>query len=238
MIISGKNSVLERIKSGEKILSIYILKNHKNYNDVLNYCNKNKINLKISDKFELSKLSSSSNNQGIVAKIPDFEYSDFDKLLEISVKKDKSIILLLDGIQDPHNLGSIIRVADCLGISFIVIAKNRSCKINDTIMRSSAGAINHIKIAMVTNLNYTIDKLKDNFYQVVSASMNGSDISDFNFSNHTAIVIGSEGDGISSLTLKKSDAIVSIPQYGVVNSLNASVATGIICHQVKVSQNI
>ena len=183
------------------------------------------------DQKFLEKYTQSQKHQGIACSIEDFKYSSVEEII-LSKKNKPLLIFILDSIEDPHNLGSIIRVGECLGVNGIIIPKNRSCQVNETVYKTSAGAINHIKIAKVSNINYAIDKLKENFINIVSTDSKGDNIYNTKISGDIAIVIGSEGFGIHELTKKKSDYIVSIPMFGKVNSLNASVATGIIGYEI------
>ena len=145
---------------------------------------------------------------------------------------EKAFIVILDGIEDPHNLGSILRVAECAGVHGVVIPSRRSADVNETVMRISAGAANHMAVAKVGNINDAIRKLKEEFVNVVCADMGGESIYDVDFDSDVAIVIGSEGFGVKELTAKLCDRTVAIPQRGKVNSLNASVACGIVCYEV------
>lgn len=231
MIIYGKNSVIEALKSNKKIEQLY-LKEKFNINEEINeIIKKNKIKIKYVDQKFLEKYTQSQKHQGIACSIEDFKYSSVEEII-LSKKNKPLLIFILDSIEDPHNLGSIIRVGECLGINGIIIPKNRSCQVNETVYKTSAGAINHIKIAKVSNINYAIDKLKENFINIVSTDSKGDNIYNTKISGDIAIVIGSEGFGIHELTKKKSDYIVSIPMFGKVNSLNASVATGIIGYEI------
>lgn len=231
MIIYGKNSVIEALKSNKKIEQLY-LKEKFNINEEINeIIKKNKIKIKYVDQKFLEKYTQSQKHQGIACSIEDFKYSSVEEII-LSKKNKPLLIFILDSIEDPHNLGSIIRVGECLGVNGIIIPKNRSCQVNETVYKTSAGAINHIKIAKVSNINYAIDKLKENFINIVSTDSKGDNIYNTKISGDIAIVIGSEGFGIHELTKKKSDYIVSIPMFGKVNSLNASVATGIIGYEI------
>lgn len=231
MIIYGKNSVIEALKSQKKISEIYVKENFK-FDDFTNsIIKKNKIKVMYLENKDFEKLTKTTKHQSIACQIEDFKYSTLEDIINKKNKKNL-LIFILDSIEDPHNLGSIIRVGECLGVDGIIIPKNRSCQVNDTVYKTSAGAINHVKIAKVSNINYAIDILKENFINIVSTDADGKNIYDLDISGDIAIVIGSEGYGIHSLTRKKSDYIVSIPMFGKVNSLNASVASGIIGYEI------
>ncbi len=232
MFIEGKNPVLEAINSNIKIKKIYIQDSLKS--DFLDKIKKSKIAFEIKNKNDMDKMSNTKHHQGIIAEIQDFQYSSIDDIIEYAKNKNEDpFILILDGIEDPHNLGSIIRVADCVGAHGIIIGKNRCAQVSETVYKTSAGAINHTKLARVTNINYTIDDLKNKFFiNVYATDANGTNIYETNLTGPVALIIGSEGHGISQLTLKKSDKILSIPLKGKVNSLNASVATSIVCYEI------
>jgi 23S rRNA (guanosine2251-2'-O)-methyltransferase len=172
------------------------------------------------------------NNQGIIAETTEFKYSSVDEILNVGNKSGRgNFILILDGIEDPHNFGSIIRVAECLGVDGIIISKNRACPINDTVAKVSAGAIEHVKVAKVTNINTEIERLKEKNVWVYACELGGEDLDSVDLSGNIAIVMGSEGKGVSNLTRKLCDGVVTMKMYGKVNSLNVSVATGIVLYE-------
>lgn len=167
--------------------------------------------------------------QKVLAEITDYKYFTLDEILAQNEKPH--LILLLDGVQDPHNLGAIIRVADCAGATGVVIPRHRSVTVNDTVIKTSAGATAHVKIAKVTNINDTIRELQDRFITVFATDMEGDLIYDANLDGDVAIVIGGEGLGVKALTKKLADGVISLPQLGKINSLNASVAAGIVLYE-------
>jgi 23S rRNA (guanosine2251-2'-O)-methyltransferase len=172
------------------------------------------------------------NHQGIVAITGEFEYSSVQDILNVAKVKNKpNFILILDGVEDPHNFGSIIRVAECLGVDGIIISKNRACPVTDTVAKVSAGAIEHMKIAKVTNINTEIERLKEQNVWVYACELGGDDLDTADLSGNIAIVMGSEGKGVSALTRKLCDGVVTMQMYGKVNSLNVSVATGIVLYE-------
>ncbi|MNI67587.1 putative TrmH family tRNA/rRNA methyltransferase [compost metagenome] len=179
-------------------------------------------------------MSETGSHQGVMAVVTPFKYSEIDDILEYAKKKEEDpFIVILDELEDPHNLGSIVRTAELCGVHGIIIPKRRNVGVTPTVYKSSAGAVEHMKIAKVTNINVAIDKLKDQGLWVYGADINGEDYSyNTNFSGPCAIIIGSEGRGISTLTLKKCDKLVKIPMVGKINSLNASVAGGIMMYEV------
>ena len=183
---------------------------------------------------ELNDLSEGGVHQGIIAVIKPYEFTPLNKILESCKKVEKPILVLLDSIMDPHNLGAILRCCDIFGVNGLLIGKHDQVGLNSTVAKTSAGAINYVPVAQVGNLVQTIETLKDSGFWIVAADGN-SDKSyldvDYNFP--TVLIIGNEGDGISKLVLKHSDFVVKIPMYGKVNSLNASVAAGIFLARIK-----
>ena len=233
MNIEGKNPVKEALDSHVKISKICISKTAHDLQPIVDIAKKKRIRIDFADKSQLDRISQSGRHQGVIAIASDFEYCEVDDILRYAKDKgEKLFMLILDGIEDPHNLGSIIRVAECAGAHGIVIPSRRSVGVNATVLRTSAGAANHMKIASVNNVNDTIRMLKDNFINVYCADMQGMQLYDTQLKEDVAIVIGGEGSGVKQLTSKLCDSAISIPQFGKVNSLNASVACGIICYEV------
>lgn len=230
MIISGKNSVTEALRAGNSVNKIQILKNGRGYEEIIELAKDKKIRFEFVDKQVLDKQSSF--HQGVVADIVDFEYSEVEDILELAaLKEEDPFIVILDGIEDPHNFGAIIRSAECSGVHGIIIAKHRAVPVNDTVVKTSAGAISNMKIARVSNINQTIDFLKNQNVWVYACESRGESIYKTNLKGSLALVIGSEGQGVSRLTTEKCDGIVSLPLLGKVNSLNASVACGIALYE-------
>ena len=217
MLVYGKN-VLKELDI-KKIKKAYVASN--NY---LNYLKKNKIKFEYVDKNRLDKMVDGK-HQNIVLEIYDYEYYTLDDI-------NGDFIVLLDHIEDPHNLGAIIRTCECAGIKEIIIPKDRSCLVNETVMKSSAGALAHVKIIMVSNLNNAINRLKKANYFIYSADMNGVNYSEVDYANKKVLIIGNEGHGVSNLIKENSDYIVSIPMYGRVNSLNASASAAILIYKM------
>ena len=186
------------------------------------------VKIQFVDKKVLDKESVTGKHQGYIAEAVDFEYCDLEDLL---VKTGDKLIVVLDEINDPHNLGSIIRVCECAGVDGIVMGKNRQVQVNETVVRCSAGAISHVKIARVTNINTAIETMKNNGVWVYCADMDGQRMYDANLTGNIALVIGGEGNGVSRLTKSLCDGVISIDLRGKVNSLNASVACGIVVYE-------
>ena len=170
-------------------------------------------------------------HQGFVAEVCDFVYSSVEEILD-NPKGQSKFIVVLDGVEDPHNLGSILRVCDCGGVDGVIIPKNRAVNVNDTVLRTSAGAASHVKVAKVTNVNSAIEYLQKNGVWVYASDMDGKSVYDADLKGNVALVIGGEGKGVSPLTKSKCDYVISLPQKGQVNSLNASVACGIMVYEV------
>lgn len=233
MKIEGRNPITEAFDSGIKISRIYVSKTAHDLQPLIDKAKKLNIRIDFVDKPYLDKISESKRHQGIIAVSEEYSYATLDDIMNVAKQKGEPLfVILLDGIEDPHNLGSIIRVAECAGAHGVVIPSRRSACVNSTVLRTSAGAANHLKVAMVGNINDAIRTIKDNFVNVFCADMQGTTLYDCHFNGDTAIVIGNEGEGVKALTKKLCDNVVSIPQYGKVNSLNASVACGIICYEV------
>ena len=222
MYVFGKNVAEEVIKKNEKIKKAYIYKDFTDKN-LISALQKLKISIVYCEKYELDKLAN-GNHQGIILSIPDYEYCDPSEM----ISADDSLIVILDHIEDPHNLGAIIRTCEAAGVNGIIIPKDRSVLVNSTVMKVSAGALENVKIACVTNLNNTIKYLKDNGFWIVGTDMKGTSYDKIDYSGKTAIIIGNEGKGMSKLVRESCDFIASIDMRGTINSLNASVATGIV----------
>ena len=223
MKIFGKNALRETLSNPSKIKKIYLSENFKD-KELLSIIKKNKIHYESMLQSNMNKIE--SKNQGIIAIVDDYNYSSLNDLIN-----DKTIIIL-DHLEDPHNFGAIIRTVEAAGIKSIIIPKDRSVDVNDTVMKTSTGALNNVKICRVTNLVNTIDKLKDNGSFIYGAEANGIDYKKVYYSDKVVLVIGSEGNGLSNLVKKSCDEIVSLPMKGHVNSLNASVAASILIYDL------
>ena len=235
-LILGRNAVIEALKSDRTIECLYVSKGdlEGSIKVALGLAKDKGIVVKEADRRKLDTMCEGLNHQGIVAKVTPFKYCEVNDILEVAEKKgEKPFIVILDEIEDPHNLGSIIRTAELCGVHGIIIPKRRNVGVTSTVYKCSAGAIEHMKIAKVTNINATIDMLKEKGIWIYGADIEGKDYSyNTDFSGPCALIIGSEGKGISNLTLKKCDLLVKIPMVGKINSLNASVAGGIMMYEV------
>lgn len=232
MKIKGRNAIREALASDTNILKILASNNCKDkvFSDIINTAKRKGVKVQFVDPRALDR--EAENNQGLIAYTSDFQYSSVEDILAVAREKGKDhFILILDGIEDPHNFGSIIRVAECLGVDGIIISKNRACPVTDVVAKVSAGAIEHMKIAKVTNINTEIERLKEKNIWVYACELGGEDLDTANLDGNIAIVMGSEGSGVSALTRKLCDGVVTMQMYGKVNSLNVSVATGIVLYE-------
>jgi len=230
MNIEGRNQVVEAIKNGTTINKIIVDKNFATRkDDVINLAKQNKLRIEFLPKKNMDSLSVTGHHQGYIAQTVDFKYSDLGSLIE---GVETPFVVLLDGIEDPHNLGAIIRTCECAGVDGIVIPKNRACQVNETVVRTSAGATSHMKIARVTNLKEAIDFFKDNGLWIYVAETGGENLYKQNLTGPIGIVVGSEGNGVKQSIKSYCDGIVTLPLKGTVNSLNASVATAVVVYEI------
>ena len=234
--IEGRNSVLELLESGKDINKILIQKGekHGSINKIISKAKANKVVIVEMEKSKLDKISQTNNHQGVIAIVPPFEYSSVDEILEVAkLKNEDPFILILDGIEDPHNLGSIIRTSETAGVHGIIIPKRRAASVNSTVNKVSAGAVQYMKIARVNNITETIKELKDKGGWVCGTDMDTKKYYyQENYKIPLAIVIGSEGFGMSRLVRDNCDFLVKIPMKGKITSLNASVSAGIVIYEV------
>ncbi|CUQ33589.1 23S rRNA (guanosine(2251)-2'-O)-methyltransferase RlmB [Clostridium baratii] len=235
-LIIGRNAVMEALKSDKTIEALYVTKGQRegSINAILSLAKENRVVIKEVDKKKLDSMSNGEVHQGAIAVITPYKYFEVKDILDAAKEKGESpFIVILDELEDPHNLGSIIRTAETCGVHGIIIPKRRNVGVTPTVYKSSVGAVEHVKIAKVTNINATIDELKEEGIWVYGADIEGKEYSyEVDFSGPCALIIGSEGRGISKLTLKKCDKLVKIPMIGRINSLNASVAGGIMMYEV------
>ena len=227
MIVYGRNVAKEILKNKKKVEKI-ILQDNFDDKDILSMIENQNLRVERLDKRGFSKFDKFS-HQGIILYIEDFKYSDVEDFMD----GDSSVIVILDHLEDPHNLGAIIRTCEAAGVNGIIIPKDRSVDINSTVMKTSAGALENVKIAKVVNLTQTIDKLKDNGFWIVGTDMENSvDYREIDYSGKIGLVIGSEGFGMTKTVKNSCDFISRIPMHGKINSLNASVAAGIMIYEV------
>jgi 23S rRNA (guanosine2251-2'-O)-methyltransferase len=239
-VIAGRNPVSEAIRSGRPIDKIMVARGEKSgaVVGILAKAREKKILVKEVDKTKLDYLSGGSAHQGIIAFAAVREYSTVDDIFEYAQSRDeKPFIVVLDEVEDPHNLGAIIRTAECAGVHGVIVPKRRSAGLSYTVGKASAGAVEYMRVARVTNISALLDELKERGVWIYGADMNGTDYNKCDFSGAKAIVIGNEGKGISRLVREKCDVIVSLPMKGKINSLNASVAAGILMYKAMDNNN-
>lgn len=233
--VEGRNAVIELLESGRDINKIFILEGerHGSINKIIAMAKERKIVLTMVNKTKLNQMAQTENNQGVIAIVPPFDYCEVEDILEnAKQREEKPFILILDGIEDPHNLGSIIRTAETAGVHGIIIPKRRSASVNSTVSKVSAGAVEHMKIARVNNINETIRYLKENGVWICGTDMDAKKYYyQEDYTGPIAIVIGSEGFGMSRLVKENCDFLVKIPMKGKITSLNASVSAGIVIYE-------
>ena len=239
--VEGRNSVLELLESGKDINKIFIEKGDKqgSINKIIAKAKERKIVIVEIDKQKMSQMAKTPNPQGIIAIVPPFDYCEIYDIINLAKeKKEDPFILILDGIEDPHNLGSIIRTAETAGVHGIIIPKRRAATVNSTVNKTSAGAVEHMLIARVNNLNETINTLKQQGIWICGTDINTNKYYyNQDLTGPIAIVIGNEGTGISRLVKENCDFLVKIPIKGKVTSLNASVSTGIVVYEAVKQRN-
>ena len=231
MKTEGRNAVFELLKTDKNIDKILLEKGAQGtLGRIFAEARKKNIRVQFVDKKVLDKESAEGRHQGVIAFATDYEYASIDEI--ISAKTQHGLIILCDGIEDVHNLGSIIRVAECAGANGVIIPSNNSASVTEAVIRISAGAANHIKVAKVNSINRAIDELKKANYWIYALEADGQDIYKAELSGNIALVIGGEDSGVKRLTREKCDFTLSLPLKGRVNSLNASVALGIAAYEV------
>lgn len=238
LYIYGKNTVLETLKTNKNVKQLFTsTTNIEELNKYKKLAKDKRIPLNVLNTKQMQE-KFGKNHQGIVAEIEEYKYVLLNDLLSKIKNKEHVAVAILDGLEDPHNLGAILRTADATGIDGIIIPKNRSVSLNSTVAKVSTGAIEHVDVVQVSNLVQTINKLKDEGFWVFGLDMDGSvEYTKQDYSGKIAVVIGSEGFGISRLVKENCDFNVHIPMYGHVNSLNASVSASIIFYEIVRSRN-
>ena len=233
--IEGRNAVLEAFRSGKTIDKLYVLdgcqdgpvksitREERKHDTIINYVAKER----------LDQLSETGKHQGVIAVSAAYEYAEVEDILAAAEEKGEApFIIILDGIEDPHNLGAIIRTANQAGAHGVIIPKRRAVGLTPTVARTSAGAINYTPVAKVTNISNTMKELKDKGLWFVCADMDGTRMYDLDLTGPIGLVIGNEGEGVSPLVKKNCDMVASIPMKGDIDSLNASVATGVLAYEI------
>lgn len=227
MLVYGRNVAKEVLKNNKKVDKIFLQKGFGD-KEIISLIEKSKIPVEVLDKNEISRFAKFS-HQGIILDVEEFCYSDLSQLLNVPEAK----VIILDHLEDPHNFGAIIRTAEAAGITGIIIPKDRSVSVNSTVMKTSAGALEMVKIVQVTNLVRCIEELKENGFWIVGTALeNAQDYRDIDYTGKIGLVIGNEGSGISKIVREECDYIAKIPMYGKINSLNASVAAGIMIYEM------
>lgn len=234
-MIEGRNAVIEAFRSGKTIDKLFVqdglkdgpimtaIKEAKKANTIINFVEKERLNA----------MSQTGHHQGVIAMAAAYEYAEVSDIMEAArTKGEAPFIFILDGIEDPHNLGAIIRTANLCGAHGVIIPKRRACGLTATVLKASAGAINYTPIAKVTNIGVTIDELKKEGLWFVCADMGGETMYNLNLTGPIGLVIGNEGEGVSRLVREKCDYIASIPMKGDIDSLNASVAAGVLAYEI------
>lgn len=234
-MIEGRNAVLEALRSDTVIDKIFVLDGSMDgpIRTIIREAKKQNLMIDFVKKERLDQLSETGKHQGAIAYIAAYEYATVDDILEVAKEKGEDpFIFILDGIEDPHNLGAMIRTANLAGAHGVIIPNRRAVGLTATVAKASAGAINYTKVAKVTNINQTIDALKEVGLWFVCADMDGEEMYRLNLKGPIGLVIGNEGEGVSNLTKKKCDFVASIPMKGNIDSLNASVACGVLAYEI------
>lgn len=234
-IIEGRNAVLEALRSDTVIDKIFVLDGSSDgpIRSIIREAKKQNLMIDFVKKERLDQISETGKHQGAIAYIAAYEYATVDDILEVAKEKGEDpFVFILDGIEDPHNLGAMIRTANLAGAHGVIIPNRRAVGLTATVAKASAGAINYTKVAKVTNINQTIDALKEVGLWFVCADMGGEEMYRLNLKGPIGLVIGNEGEGVSALTKKKCDFVASIPMKGDIDSLNASVACGVLAYEI------
>ena len=235
MTIEGRNAVMEAFRSGKTIDRVYVLKGCQDgpINSILREARKHDTLVNFVAKERLDQMSETGKHQGVIASAAAYAYAEVEDMLKLAEEKgEPPFLFLLDDIEDPYNLGAIIRTANLAGAHGVIIPKRRAVGLTATVARTSAGALNYTPVAKVTNLSATIEELKEKGLWFVCADMGGTTMYDLNLTGPIGLVIGNEGDGVSRLVKEKCDFVASIPMKGEIDSLNASVAAGVLAYEI------
>ena len=234
-MIEGRNAVIEAFRAGKTVDKLFVLEHCKegSMNTVLREAKKHDTIINYVKKERLDQMSETGKHQGVIAYIAAFEYATVDDILKKAEDKgEPPFVVILDDIEDPHNLGAIIRTANLAGAHGIIIPKHRAAGLTATAVKASAGAVSYTPVAKVTNISKTIEELKDKGLWFVCADMGGTTMYDLDLKGPIGLVVGNEGKGVSRLVKEKCDFIASIPMFGDIDSLNASVATGVLAYEI------
>lgn len=234
-VIEGRNAVIEAFRAGKTVDKLFVMEHLKeaSMNTILREAKKQDTVIHYVKKERLEQMSETGKHQGVIAYIAAYEYATVDEILKKAEDKgEPPFVVLLDDIEDPHNLGAIIRTANLAGAHGVIIPKHRAAGLTATAVKASAGAINHTPVAKVTNISKTIEELKDKGLWFVCADMDGTTMYDLDLKGAIGLVVGNEGKGVSRLVKDKCDFVASIPMYGDIDSLNASVAAGVLAYEI------
>ena len=235
LTLEGRNAVIEAFRAGKTIDKLFVLEHCQegSMNTIIREAKKKDTIINYVKKERLDQMSETGKHQGVIAYVAAYDYATVDDILERAREKDEQpFIIVLDNIEDPHNLGAIIRTANLAGAHGVIISKHRAAGLTATVAKASAGAINYTPVAKVTNIAKTIEKLKDQGLWFVCADMGGTRMYDLDLKGPIGLVIGIEGEGVSRLVKEKCDFIASVPMFGDIDSLNASVATGVLAYEI------
>lgn len=233
--IEGRNAVLEAFRAGKTIDKLYVLKGCQDgpVNSILREARKQDTVVSFVTKERLDQMSETGKHQGVIASAAAYEYADVEDILRLAEERGEApFLILLDNIEDPHNLGAIIRTANLAGVHGVIIPKRRAAGLTATVAKASAGALNYTPVAKVTNLGKTMEELKERGIWFVCADMRGTVMYDVDLKGPIGLVIGSEGEGVGRLIREKCDLTASIPMKGDIDSLNASVAAGVLAYEI------
>ena len=235
LTIEGRNAVMEAFRSGKTIDKLFVLKNCQDgpVNSILREARKHDVIVSFVAKERLDQMSKTGKHQGVIASAAAYEYAEVEDILNLAREKgEPPFIFLLDNIEDPHNLGAIIRTANLAGAHGVIIPKRHAVGLTATVAKTSAGALNYTPVAKVTNLGATMEELKKEGLWFVCADMGGTTMYDLNLTGPIGFVIGNEGEGVGRLVKEKCDYVASIPMKGDIDSLNASVAAGVLAYEI------
>lgn len=235
LMVEGRNAVIEAFRSGKPVDKLFVLDGCQDdpVRTIIREAKKHDTIINFVTKERLDQISETKKHQGVIAYAAAYEYSEVEDMLELAKKKDEDpFLILLDNIEDPHNLGAIIRTANLAGAHGVIIPKRRAVGLTATVAKTSAGALNYTPVAKVTNLAKTMEELKEKGLWFVCADMGGESMYRLNLTGPIGMVIGNEGDGVSRLVKEKCDFIASIPMKGDIDSLNASVAAGVLAYEI------
>lgn len=238
--IEGKNAIFECRKANRGIKKLYVLSGMKDerVNTLIDELKKTGTIIKFVDRDELDNMAETKSHQGIIADVEDYKYVEVSEILDYAKRKNEDpFVVVLDEIEDPHNFGAIIRTAECVGAHGVIIKNRNQAMVTATVVSSSAGAVDFMKIARVTNISKTIEELKKQGMWFACADMDGLEMSKTNLKGSIGLIVGSEGNGVSRLVKEKCDFVVKIPMKGHIDSLNVSVATGILLYEINRQRN-